>query len=266
MGGPLRSMSVEKAFSRAAKSYSSHASVQARVASDLLAACGSFSEYNEALDLGCGTGVVASLLLSSNAKLQLDCLDSSTAMIEELRRSLASQGLRARQLIVADARCYQGRSYPLVLSSSALQWMEPLNQTLASWRKLCMRGGTLALACMVNGTLAELHRARLSEIPTVPPLRELPTAAALHEAIEVAGFLPSYFDVRDYRLELGSVLDLFRALSLTGTATGPFSRGARLLTVPELRRIARHYTSEYPTESGGIYATYRTAIVVANSP
>lgn len=259
-------MNVERAFSRAAKSYRSHATVQTKVASDLLSACGPLTHFKEAIDLGCGSGVLALEILSRYPTLPLDCLDSSAAMISELRATLTDRQLHPRALIVADARSYSGHEYPLVLSSSALQWMEPVDATLSNWRKLCASGGTLAVACMVRGTLVELHHARLQEAPSVPPLKELPTADAIRDSLRDAGFAVESFIERQYRVEFRSPIELYRALALTGTAGGSFSRGLRLLTVPELRRTARRYAADYATPDGGIYASYQVVLAVAKCP
>ncbi len=258
-------MNVAQAFSRAAKSYASRASIQASVARDLIHAFGKTPEHARAIDLGCGSGLLSSALLKANPTLALDCLDLSAGMLAELERNLTNEGCRANQLILADARNFQGRGYDCVMSSSALQWMEPIPETLKSWRKLCNPGAGVGLACMVRGTLGELHEMRRVVAPDAPARRSLPEEEELLIALDRARFTTQSFETREYRLELNSAMELLRLLARTGTASGDLSRGSRTLTVAEIRRIVAEYSERYRAERGGIYATYRALIVVARA-
>ena len=252
-------------FSNAAKSYASHAEIQLRVARDLVSICPPSAEFHSAIDLGCGTGFVSSLLLAQRPSLSLDCLDVAPGMLAELESTLLRQGHSPRRLICSDARSYCGAYYDLVISSSALHWMEPIAETVRSWSKLCATGGKLGISCMVRGTLRELHEIRREEVPLVPPQRELPESQVLHDVINEAGFEMIQFMDREYRLELPDPNHLYRMLTRSGTAGGQVSRGVRSLNVAELRRIARRYSERYSNDAGSIFATYRVAFAVAHA-
>jgi trans-aconitate 2-methyltransferase len=109
------------------------------------------------LDLGCGPGNSTAVLAAIFPGAALTGLDSSPAMIEAARES----GLEAEWLVADAATWEAARSFDLIFSNAALQWIPDQAGLLARlWASLAP-GGLLAVQVPGNGE-SGLHRALLA--------------------------------------------------------------------------------------------------------
>lgn len=113
-----------------------------------------------ALDLGCGPGNSTAVLATAFPGAELMGVDSSPEMIAEARRSWGEvgRGLDA-EWIVADGGTWEpGRSFDLVFSNAALQWIPDQAALLPRMWSWLAPGGVLAVQVPGNGE-SGIHRA-----------------------------------------------------------------------------------------------------------
>lgn len=144
---------VAKRFSKAAVQYNAIADIQARIAQHALARIGS-RYFNNALDIGCGTGRhTASLLSSADA---VSGVDIAPGMVVTARKNHPDI-----HFVQGDAEDlpFLPQSFDLAFSSMALQWCHCPRSTLQQIASILTAQGRAELAIMVNGSFEELQSA-----------------------------------------------------------------------------------------------------------
>ncbi len=138
---------IRQAFGKAG-SYDSHATAQAASARRLaeLVLGRGVPAGARVLDMGCGTGALASHLLGSGLPGAYVCADISPAMLARARGKLAQAGTRPL-LAAMDARLPALKpGFSLIASNMALHWTPDMRATLAALWELLAPGGLLAVA------------------------------------------------------------------------------------------------------------------------
>ena len=134
---------LRASFDRASASYESAASLQARVAAELLERLAVFAfEPRVVLDLGAGTGRVTRELKRRYRRALVIALDLAPGMLREARRH--QQLWRRFERVCADALRLPlaDGSVDIVFSSLMLQWCQPLDTALAECRRVLKPDGS----------------------------------------------------------------------------------------------------------------------------
>ena len=79
--------------------------------------------------------------------------------------------------------------------------------------------GRCGVSLMVEGTLAELHAARLAEVPQVPPAQRMPSLSELIQAFRSAsggGFVEVDLRIREWTCCHANGMDFLRDLHHSG--------------------------------------------------
>jgi malonyl-CoA O-methyltransferase len=259
--------SVAARFSAAAGTYDGPAEIQRAVARRLvewLCSDGSAAEPDRLLELGCGTGIFTRALAERYPAATIVATDLSEDMVRAAQRNVGVSG-RIRWE-VADAREFSTRDrFPLVVSSCALHWASPFSDTARNVAALLAPGGRLVAALMVDGTLSELHAARLAVAPGVPPRSRLPTDTEVREGVLAAGLSVDRMECSTLTARHQSAGQFLRAIHEQGLTGGPVSAGHRPLTRRELSAVAEWYDARCRVEAGGVRATYRVCYVRAQA-
>jgi len=147
---------IEQNFSRHAGSYDKYATVQLRVAHDLL---GSFSLHGlkAILELGCGTGNYTLLLADKFKEASIVALDISQAMLIQARKKITGHHIEFIQADAAEFRTQQ--HFDLITSNACLQWVGDLNLILSNYRRMLKPGGTITFSTFGSRTFCELDQA-----------------------------------------------------------------------------------------------------------
>lgn len=259
------SVDVARLFARSAPTYEAWTQVHERVAARLMAfAAGAGVGPRRIVEIGCGTGVLTALAVERYPAAQLVVVDVAPAMV---RATLARPACARRVMgVAADARTFAARcEFDLLLSSAALHWALPLQATFANLALLLRADGWMAVALMVDGTLAELRRARDAVSPGNAPRGRLPARAAVVEAAARAGFDVVSVEQETLRPTYESAADFLRSLHEQGLNGGAVSRGPRPLTRGELTRIAAFYEQEYGAGQGRVYASFEVLYLAART-
>jgi malonyl-CoA O-methyltransferase len=247
-------------FSRAAGVYDAEARVQRDVAGRLLEYLTPSRSAQRVLELGCGTGFLTAGLLRLLPEARIDAIDIAPAMIRQARRAAAGQhayGRGCARFKVCDVWDYRApQPYHLIVSSSALQWMQPLEALFERLASMLQPGGRLLCAVMVEGTLEELHRLRRAIAPHKVPPASLPQPAAASAALKRAGFRLLRSAEETLQVEYRSSKDFLRSIRQLGFTGGSLSTSSRLLTRGELERLVCCYQTACALPQGGVRASY----------
>ncbi len=246
---PEPSSSVRSRFSAAAQTYQDASRLQDRVARRLLELVPPGLSPASVLDVGCGSGRLTGLAAERWPEASLTGVDLAEGMIEEAGRRFPSTTI---QWIQADAATFKpGIRYDLVISSSALHWLDPFAAGLHHVATLVAPGGHLALAVMLDGTLVELHHARKAAVPGKPPRRRLPTGDDFEAALRA---IP---DARVRRIERiiveydePSAAHVLRTLHAMGVTGGAVSRGEVPLHRGDIRALCAYYDHNFRSPEG----------------
>jgi len=268
-------------FSQSAARYHREARLQREVAFQLAEM--SFPEesssrhgkYGSVLELGCGTGFLTGHLLRRLAPERLVAVDLAEGMLAQTRLNLEDvSGADSVRCLCADCERLPlaAGSFDLVASSTTLQWVESLEDTLAGVHSLLRPGGRLVAATLGRDTFRELRQAyrvsagklgiRLAASRYGPAL---PGAEELRQALAEAGF---------GRVEVESrpKLEFFpgcREFMLSIKALGASNPNFRPMSLDTERRLMRGVIDYYDRSfqvDGQVFAGYEVLFVSAVKP
>lgn len=242
-------------FSAAANTYTAVSNMQDQVARRVLGLVPETAGAGSILDAGCGPGRLLALARCRWPEADLLGVDIAAGMILQARQAFSGDP-RAR-FAEGDVASFQAdRPFDLVISSSALQWLQPFSEGIAHVAGMCRPGGWMAIGIMLDGTLGELHAARRCAVAHKPAKGRLPTLDALEAA---ANALPG---ARIRRLEQSTAhydqtcaTEVLRSLHDMGVTGGDVSRGERPLTRGEIRALTAAYDRDFATP-GGVRVTF----------
>lgn len=251
---------TEHRFSFAAKTYDRHAHPQQALAATVMKKLPKRTP-NRILELGVGTGQLTRLLVQRYPQAEINAIDIAPGMVEFGRRKW---GRQARVSWAAgDAQTYRTKEpYPLIVSASALQWVQDLRATCENIRRNLAQDGVLVVGMMLNGTLRGLRRARREIAPSKMSTFELPTLTQTLDALTVSGFTICDTVYETYRYPYQDTRSLLKILHEQGVTGGSSSTGYTPLTRGELSRLMELYQRQNE-EQGRVYADYETVVLVA---
>ena len=136
-GARQRRLSTDAAAAWSPQRYSHFTLERLRPAQDLLTRVNNLSAAQPSIiDVGCGAGGPAKLLMARFPKARLLCMDSSPDMLEAAR---ADPALSGRQLVSFEcasiedtfgaANVTAGTFYDLIFANASLHWRAPPTQT-----------------------------------------------------------------------------------------------------------------------------------------
>ncbi|MCB0322217.1 MAG: methyltransferase domain-containing protein [Bdellovibrionales bacterium] len=253
---------LRKRFGRAAGSYQLAANLQAEIAEWLLCLLPDDLRPDAAiLDVGCGTGVLTRLVRERFPRARMTAIDCS----EEMIRAAARQSGNVQEIrwIVGDMRDHVfDEQFDLIVSSSALHWMEPLKSLFQSLAKATRPGGLLVASMMTERTLLELHRLRRELFPENVPARRLPSVAVALGAIETSGFALERHESVLMEQRYSSAHELLKKLNKLGVTGGSISSGGRPLSRAQLKILSNEYERRHSI-ANGVVASYEALYFVA---
>lgn len=255
----MESLSPERQFSRAGKTYESTARIQRIVADELVKRIG-FPKT--ALEIGAGTGLVTLRLSAKCPQTKITALDISPGMLEVLRRRMMLNE-NVRTLCEDFQQLRTDKKFDLIVSGSCLQWVPSLSGAFTRMHGMLNEGGSFIAGIMTKGTLRELRELREELFPALRPKRELPEREHISAELSRARFRILEMTERSYEDTAPSAWTLFENLKGAGLTGGDLCVGKRTLARSELRRLAEHYDARFRTTGGEVFSTYRVLYVEA---
>jgi len=217
-------MKVSSEFSKYATHYGSHNVIQDKVASKLLSLVK--SKPKRILDLGCGSGAICK-------KIDWDYkrftgVDFAPGMLELHPKSKKIESIYGDfndDTLFENLLTYR---YDYILSASALQWSQDLENSFKHIRAL---DTPIALAIFTANTFKTLN-----ETASLPPM--------LRNADDIDRLQKKYFkadfEVVNYKLEFDSVRDMFRYIKQSGV-----SGSRKALDYKQTKKLMREYPLNY---------------------
>ena len=245
---------LRAAFERASGGYEAAASLQARVAAELLERLEllRFSP-GAVLDLGSGTGRVTRELKRRYPRARVIALDIAPGMLREARRH--QRPWRRFDRVCGDALRLPLRdgSIDLIFSNLMLQWCEPLAAALSEARRVLAPGGFLSFSTFGPATLYELRTA-WAEADGYNHVNHFPDMHEVGDGLVRAGLMEPVLDADRFEVGYLDVLTLMRDLKAIGAHNVTAGRPRALAGRERLTRVQRAYEAFRRDE--GLPATY----------
>jgi malonyl-CoA O-methyltransferase len=235
---------LRAAFDRAGPRYESAATVQARVAAELLSRLDDFAlRPAVVLDLGAGTGRVTAQLKRRYPRAGALALDLSLGMLRQARRHQRLWRRFARVCGDAQRLPLAAASVDLVFSNLMLQWCEPLDAALAEVRRVLKPDGFFAFSTFGPATLQEL-RCAWGAADGYSHVNHFLDVHEVGQALVRAGLSEPVLDVDRLVLRYPDALALMRDLKTIGAHNVTHGRPRSLLGRAHLARMQQAYESE----------------------
>ncbi len=245
-------------FSASSETYDRSARAQPVVAERIMGLLDKHDQPERILEIGCGTGLLTEKLAARFPDTMIDAVDASKNMIEQARQRCA--GNDRMRFTACDARDFSaGADYSLITSCSALHWMNPISEAVLKLSSLLKAGGLIVFGLMVEGTLEELHSARLRAAPGKPPMGRLPSVTEVKDALSAADLGITACREEQIVLHYPSASALLLSLHEQGVTGGSVSIAAAPLNRAELSRLMADYDRSYRADGRGVRATYNAA-------
>ena len=220
---------VIQEFSRFAHQYNEHNMIQAQVAKTLIEKL-SLDNYNNILDLGCGSGEVFKNLQEQHIVFNsFTAFDSAQSMLaihpDAGKVTKVCADFNDKNFLKTLPR----DNYDLLLSSSSIQWSKDLSFTLNSISSLSQ---TAYLAIFTSGTFKTLHQTANISSPIY-------SAEELQKSI-LEHYDEVTFKLHTYTLHFDSVRDMFSYIKKSGV-----SSGEKKLSYRETKALMKMYPLDH---------------------
>jgi len=259
-------------FSKSAANYDKFALLQREIAFQLVEWAHWKDEFQperaRVLEIGCGTGFLTRFLAEKLKPASCLAIDLARGMLERARSKLDRRCSPVR-LLQADGEelPFSPGSFDLVASSTAFQWFNALEQSLAGIRLALRPGGRLLFATLGRDTFRELKEAyrtsagqmgiKLTPSRYGPPL---PGAHELENFVSSAGFEKPVLK-REIKYEFfPSARDYMQSIKNTGSNNPNY----RPMSLPVERDLIKKTIDFYDKRfrvDGRVYASYEVIFV-----
>jgi len=221
-------MEIQEAFSKFAYEYKQYNVIQKEVAKKLLSYVPR-KEYRKILDLGAGDGEVYRNLQTNQIKFkEFIALDFSKEMLEIHPNDEFIKKIEADFNHLSFYSLFKKSEFDLLLSSSALQWSDELEQTL---RYLSNISTTAYLSFFTSNTFKTLHQLAGITSPICSKEKILDSLDALFEY---------EMEIEEYRLSFESVHEMLTYIKNSGV-----SGGTKQLSYREMKKLILTYPLDY---------------------
>lgn len=240
---------IRKNFSRYAGYYDKYCSVQNLCALRLISKVAG-REFNDILDIGCGTGNYTKLLRDRFPSARIKAIDISGDMIRIAGNKLRDE---KTEFLVADAEEIDLRERSdFITSNSCFQWFEDLEGALVKYKNLLDKNGLILFSVFGPSTFYELN-ASLKEIFEEG---NLISSCAFLEKSRLSAILKRHFkgvivEEEILREQHNSISELLDKIRYTG-ARGLGVNGRHLWTGETINELQRVYSARF-----NLAATYQ---------
>ncbi|MSR88998.1 MAG: malonyl-[acyl-carrier protein] O-methyltransferase BioC [Candidatus Margulisbacteria bacterium] len=241
-------MTLTKAFSKAAKTYDTHAHIQTQAA-DILFTKPLPQNATHILEIGCGTGYLTQKLLTHYPNAHITAIDLSEEMLQEAQKKISAPNITFQK---SDILTFESdQTYDLIISSSTLHWVTPTHVLVKKLHSLLTSQGTLLFSCFGPNTFHELANATQHPIPAQKFPKFITWSATL-----ASRFTHTRLTRETHTKTYPTLYTLLKNIQKTGThnPTAP-----PIWTHKKLQRLDTNYRQKYHA----IIATYELLFIVA---
>jgi len=217
-------MKVSSEFSKYANHYNTYNVIQEKVADKLLSMVHAKPQY--ILDLGCGSGALAKRITWKYKKLI--GVDFAPGMLEIHPKSKHIECIYGNFNDAALFETLHTYTFDYILSASALQWSQNIEETFRQIQKLNV---PVALAIFTADTFKTLYKTASLD-PLLPSKEELSRIQKQ--------YFNADFEVVQYKLEFENVREMFRYIKRSGV-----SGSRNVLSFKEMKKLMQEYPANY---------------------
>lgn len=245
---------VARSFSRGKSTYDQNAKIQQRVSWKLIKKLAKYPEIipNNVLEIGCCTGTLTELLLSSCDVKKLYLNDLVSSFYDDVQQRIENKKEVELVPLFGDIEeLVLPKNLDLIISSATFQWLADLETLFGRLAASLNEDGILAFSIFGPGTLSEF--------------RELTNVGLQYSAVgTLLDMMDRYFHIEEEetvkdQLFFSSPRDILRHLQATGVSGVKDFRW----TPGALREFESAYAEKFGTASG-IPVTYISSYVIAS--
>lgn len=238
---------IAGSFSEHSSSYDQYSLLQEKSAGFLLKKIRDLRPHlpeGPVLEVGCGSGLLSTVLADIFAKRELSLLDIAPGMLRHCRKILTQNDLNRSDIkfVQMDAENIsdQGR-YALIVSGLTIQWFNDLENSLLHMLEALRPGGSFIFSFLAAGSFSEWSGQCLkSRVPCT--LNPLPDSQIIYDLFrDQVASLAEY--QKEIRLIYPSVKDFFWSIKRTGAGV---SVAGKILKVGEMKRLIANWQDESP--------------------
>lgn len=261
-----RKKNIRKNFEKAATTYASSSGLQHDVATELAAMIK--KNPGTTLDIGSGTGYLASAIKEKFPKAWLATCDLSHAM---LKVAADNKDADATTAFVADCEelPIKDCSFDTVVSSLTYQWSTDITTSMLEAERVIRPGGSFIFSTLGKGTMAELKKAtkaayRMKGREHPPHFMDFISAEAIGETLVSVGFGNVKIEKDIKEIVYKDLWELLRTLKNIGAINPEKQDTTDLSGGTLLREVAKTYARLAPGPGDkGITATYEILKIFA---
>ena len=257
-GGMPSKRLIAQSFCAAAEAYDRVAAFQRRIGFELLERIPVENGYRSVLDVGTGTGFLASEIERRNPGSHVYAVDIAEGMIRQARSRLRGSCL------IGDAEMLpvNARSIDLLVSNLAIQWCHSLDQTFSEFARVLRHDGILGFSTFGLHTLKEL-RAAWASVDDQSHVNVFQTHAAISSALVTAGLRADFLAESEFRISYSSPLALMRELKGLGAHNINHDRPRHLMGRARFAQMLAQYRALSGAGAGSIEATFHVVLGIA---
>ncbi len=243
---------VAERFSKAARTYDAWAEPQRRVANRL---CSFLPQRATRIaDLGCGTGIMSSLLREKYPTAYITGVDPAAGMIDEYLTRFANDEKTFGIVASAEEFC-ETAHFDLVVSTNSFQWFRNKKLALANIKQSLTSSGQFLVATPLSRTLMELYESYLSATGTPIRYAELFTENDYASLFLDAGLTTKRSVVEEFQMTVPTPMDIIRFIQEIGGAPTKL-RKESLIHNEQMHKLVEYYTQHFSLPDG-VCVTYQ---------
>lgn len=246
-------------FGKRSSVYDQYSRIQ-KLSCQLLAERIPASNYQKALDLGCGTGFSISVL--QDLALSVTGLDASSEMLEYVRNHRPSV-----ETVQGDfdnlGNCLKNK-YDLIFSNFSFQWSKNLTALFSSLGRFTTKETFIAVALPIEESLGELVDA-FHAIGEDGFINKFYTENEVKEAVQDANLQNFSLSVSSetIRLVYPSVIDILHSISKIGAYTNTNSNNKHPLTKEILKKLI-DYTEKNSIRNNVFSVSWKICFIIGS--
>ncbi len=252
----INKQAVAKSFSKAASHYDQFAQLQRDIGNELLKQS-NIESAKTLLDLGCGTGHFTELLHQLYSTAQIDALDLSPSMLQQVK----SKKLERVNLILADIDYLPDTLGPYhhIFSNLVVQWSADLQYCLQQLVDKLHDNGQLSISTLTHGTLTELQQAWL-EVDSKPHTNTFLSLSQIEKSLQSIDCSSYTIKQQTITLLYPNVIEVMRALKGIGANHVHGKHQAKLSGKKVLSKLAQGY-GQFVTQHNQLPLTYQVCYI-----